>query len=180
MGACCPPLGHDGRMARDWARLAAAIKAARARRGMRQVDLAEAAGVSEATVQNLESSEVGEERSRVPTSLAAVERALGWTPGSGEIVLAGGEPVPIEGAPTKGALAEGMPLRVQKELTSGKVVDTYVADLSRPGARGRFVVVWKADEADGAGELDEEDVAEWTRIQRAMRGLPTGEAPDKP
>ncbi|WP_405964806.1 helix-turn-helix domain-containing protein [Streptomyces sp. NBC_00723] len=73
-------------MERDWARLARAIKRARDAAGMTQRDLAAAAAIAEGSVQNLES---GASRTRVPPSLAKVERALGWVPGSGVDILDG-------------------------------------------------------------------------------------------
>jgi len=115
-------------MSRDWARLADVVKAARTSKGLTQVTLAEAAGVSEATVQNLEA---GGDRRRLPSSLPKVERALGWRPGSGEAVLAGGDPELIgsatqegfaglraAGEPAAQTTAEGyLPLRIVQELS---------------------------------------------------------------
>lgn len=144
---------------------------------MTQIGLAAGAGVSESTVQLLEA---GEGRTRLPRSLPSVERALGWAPGSAVVVLEGGDPemLPEEPpepevspqAPSAG-LAEGMPARVGHELSSGRVVDTEVAEVSRPGSRSRFILVWKTNE--GGGAINPEDLEEWTRLQRALRGLPS-------
>ncbi|MFH8410678.1 helix-turn-helix domain-containing protein [Streptomyces sp. NPDC018019] len=78
-------------MERDWRRLADAIKRARESAGMTQVDLAERAGMSESSVQNLES---GLPRTRIPRTLAKVEEALGWAAGSG-VDLLDGAPGPV-------------------------------------------------------------------------------------
>ena len=158
-------------MKKDWPRLAAAIKAAREARGMTQVELADAAGVVETTVQNLEDE--NRTYARTPPSLKHIERALGWAPGSVTAVLEGGEPTSMpESSQEAPDMAEGMPLLMSSELRQGKVVDTVVADLSRPGARSKFLVIWKTDDADNA-DITPEDVAEWSRIQRTLHGLPT-------
>lgn len=105
LGACCLSVGHDGRMSRDWKRLAEAIRAARRELGMTQVELADAADVSGGTIQNLEA---GREFYRIPTKLPAVERALEWAPGSAKAVLDGGDPTPLvprERSPEGGARA---------------------------------------------------------------------------
>lgn len=80
-------------MERDWKRLAVAIRQAREAANMTQIDLAERANISEGSVQNLES---GNGRTRIPPTLARVERALGWAAGSGVAILQGAaEPVLI-------------------------------------------------------------------------------------
>lgn len=169
-------------MSRDWKRLAAAVKAARDERNLTQVELADATGLSESTIQNLES---GREYTRLPTSLARIEEYFRWAPGSAQEVLAGGEPTllpePVEdevsppsAAPSGPNLAEGMPLRVAQELTQGKVVDTEVVDLTPPGSNSRMIAVWLRD-ADQPVDTDvyREELREWSRVQRALRGIPS-------
>lgn len=132
----------------QWGRLAAAIRAAREAAGLRQIDLARRAGISEGTVQNLES---GEPRSRMPQSLAKVEPHLGWAKGSGLSILRGGEPTPasaVHGAPAapggegRDRLREKLPLRVVDELESDDpLLDSQVIQLpGLPGARMTVVV----------------------------------------
>ncbi|KAF0647118.1 MULTISPECIES: helix-turn-helix domain-containing protein [Streptomyces] len=151
-------------MNRDWARLGRAIKARREQLGLTtQQALADAAGVTRQTVQSLES---GKPRSRMPATVAAVEKALQWDPGEASRILT--EPSsPVE------KYAEGMPSRVRRELSDGEVVDTEVLDLGIPGSGSRLVVVFKRDSP--AGDMDpaelQRQVEEWTRIQRAMRHL---------
>jgi hypothetical protein len=58
--------------------------------------LAAAVGISERTIGNLERGQ-----SVSSTTLAAIENRLGWTPGSADDVLAGGEPS-LVGEPTLG------------------------------------------------------------------------------
>jgi transcriptional regulator with XRE-family HTH domain len=72
----------------DWHRLADYIVARRVELGMRdRRALAAATGVTDRTLGKLENGQ------RVsPSTLAVIENELGWTPGSGRRVLAGGEP----------------------------------------------------------------------------------------
>jgi len=78
-----------GAMSLDFARLGAAIVAARKARGWSQQDLADASGVSLSTVQNFEAAR---RFRRVPTTLKQIEAALEWETGSGLEIAQGGEP----------------------------------------------------------------------------------------
>lgn len=165
MGACCLGLVHDVRMSRDWKRLADAVEAAREAKSLTQVALAEAAGVSESTVQNLES---GVERKRVPASLPKVERALGWSPGSGERVLEGGDPTLT--AEETGAPPTDLPLRIIQELQDGPLLDTTVLDLTPLGSNARMIVVVKG-EPDASPEQIRADLLAWAKAQRHLQNL---------
>jgi len=181
---CCLPLVHDDVMSKDWARLARAIQQARESRrmpgGLRmtQTQLAEAAGVSEGTIQNLENPE--RTYRRRPPTLAAVERVL-WKPGSVDAVLAGGDPIPLSdeeftegrgGTATdrSSPIGQRLPLRVQHEL-DGDVVDTDVIDLGRSGMK--MIVVITRDPGHELPDDDQlrEDYREWSRVQRELRGI---------
>jgi transcriptional regulator with XRE-family HTH domain len=151
-------------MGRDWERLAAAVEAAREAKSLTQVALAEAAGVSESTVQNLES---GKERTRVPASLPKVERALGWAPGSGEAILDGGDPTPVSEV---AAPASGLPLRILQELQDGPLLDTTVLDLTPLGSNARMIVVVKG-EPDASPEQIRADLLAWAKAQRHLQNL---------
>jgi len=121
-------------MTRDWKRLGEAIEAARDALRMSQVGLAEAAGISESTVQNYEA---GTPRTRLPTTLGNIERALGWKPGSGVAVLEGGDPSPV--AATKAEL--NLPLRVTQALEDGQLIDTKILELNDKSGAKMIVVV---------------------------------------
>lgn len=164
MGACCHALVHDEPMGRDWVRLAEAIEAAREAKNLTQVALAKAAGVSESTIQNLES---GTERKRVPASLPTVERALGWTAGSGERVLEGGDPEPLGEA---AAPPSDLPLRIIQELQDGPLLDTTVLDLTPLGSNARMIVVVKG-EPDASPEQIRADLLAWAKAQRHLQNL---------
>lgn len=158
---------------------------------MTQLELAERAGVSESTIQNLEA---GRQYTRRPPSLSRVEAALGWAPGSADIVLDGGEPVehvdravepstPEEAvtAPSgQPILKTGMPLRIVQELTMGQVMDADVLDLSRPGSDARMVVVLVRGQSDASPDEIREDFEEWSRVQRELRRMtkPAADEPD--
>ena len=155
-------------MTRDWKRLGNAVTARREELGMStQQALADAAGVTRQTVQSLES---GKERTRMPPTIGAVEKALGWERGTAAKYLvraASGE------SPSSARLADGMPVRVVQELSSGEAVDTEVVELSVPGSPFKLVAVFKQDAP--AADADPEEMAQalqkWSRMQRALREI---------
>lgn len=164
----CQTVRHDDPMDRDWKRLGRAIKAQREHLGMTtQQELADAAGVTRQTVQSLES---GKQRSRMPATIAAVEKALEWEPGAASRILVEEAGV---GEGGESRFAEGMPMRIAQELSGGQVVDTDVLDLSLPGSSSRIVVVFKQDAPAADADPDElrAELQEWSRIQRAMRKI---------
>jgi DNA-binding XRE family transcriptional regulator len=160
---------HHERMTRDWKRLGHAIKARREELGMAtQQALADAAGVKRQTVQALES---GRQRSRMPASIGSIEKALAWEPGTIARILAAGD-TPSQNRET-GRLAEGMPVRVLKELSSGEVVDTEVIELNIPGSSFKLVGILKQDSPGPEASSQEMATAlkEWSRMQRALRQI---------
>jgi len=162
-----PNLRHDGRMSRDWTRLPAAIRTARKRLGMTQVELAEAAGVSESTIQNLESRT----HSRMPASMPKVERALGWAAGSARAVVDGGEPIPLQEEPAAEVTdltGTGLPLRVVQEMTEGPLLDATVLDLTPHGSDARMIVVVRG-KPDASPEQIRADLLAWEKAQRRLR-----------
>lgn len=72
-----------------WARLGYRIRAERERQGVTRKELADRAGVSPGSVQSAEKGAVP--RGRWPQTLSAIEKALGWGPGSMRSVLEGGD-----------------------------------------------------------------------------------------
>lgn len=164
---------HERMGSRDWKHLADTIEAARETRNLTQVALAEKAGVSESTIQNLES---GRERTRVPASLYRVERALGWAPGSGERVLEGGDPEEQqeETAPPPSDL----PLRIVHELQDGPLLDATVLDLGGAGSQARMIVVVKGA-PDASPEQIRADLLAWAKTQKHLQNLPADEEPDE-
>lgn len=72
-----------------WARLGKALAHARQSQGLSQADMAETAGVSIGSVQSAEAGTVP--KARMPYTIPAIAKALGWPPGAPEQVLDGGE-----------------------------------------------------------------------------------------
>ncbi|MEU0354931.1 helix-turn-helix transcriptional regulator [Streptomyces cyaneofuscatus] len=121
-------------MSEDYEALGRAVREARVRQGMTQTQLAEVAGVSRATLQNLERG--GKLRS---LNLVKIESVLGWAPGSVQALLEGGAPSPIEKMPevvgaSSAALSEE---ELAQAVTSAMVatVDTVTAAEIREVAR---------------------------------------------
>jgi len=78
----------------DWQRLGSVVTAERVRRGYRSRSaFGLASGLSLSTLDNIEH---GRKQSYDPVTLAALEHALGWEPGSVARVLSGLEPEQIE------------------------------------------------------------------------------------
>jgi DNA-binding XRE family transcriptional regulator len=156
-------------MNRDWDRLGRAIKARREELGMTtQQALADAAGVTRQSVQSLES---GKARTRMPVSIGPVEKVLGWEPGTAAKYLApAGERVQ-NGVTHR--FADGMPVRVVQELSSGEAVDTEVVELSEPGSPFKLVAIFKQDAlaADASPEEMARALEKWSRMQRALRQI---------
>src|SRR5690349_6831790 len=159
-----------------WPELDAAIRAAREARGLRQIDLAELAGVSEGTVQNLEDPD--RRPSRMPQSLAKVEPIIGWKVGSGRAILHGGKPEPADAvgepkAPASGkrTLRDKLPLRVVDELESDDtLLDSQVIQL--PGTSGARMTVLVHGRPDATPEEIQEALLAWRRAERKLHRMP--------
>lgn len=135
------PLGHPYRVAsgKDWERLSSFVLSERERVEWSQLDLAKRMHVDVKTVRRIEASQ-----SVWGTTLAALERAFDWQPGSARKVLTGGVPT----ARTETAIGDGPPW-----LVNGK------PDLRDEVERE----LW------GIAELEEE--LRWAYIQRRRRKL---------
>lgn len=159
----------------QWAKLAVAIRAAREAHGLRQIDLAELAGVSEGSVQNLEDTD--RRPTRMPQSLAKIEPHLGWAAGSGRAVLEGREPSP---APAEKTLRGKLPLRVVAELESDDpLIDSQVIQL--PGTDGARMTVVVHGRPDATPEEIQEALLAWRRAERNLHRLPdSGGTGDEP
>ena len=84
--------GLFARVPNGWKRLGRTIVAERARRKWDRGDLADATGLS---VRLLDDIENGRRRRYKDYTLAVMEAALGWEPGSCEQVVRGGRPTPV-------------------------------------------------------------------------------------
>ena len=167
----------EDRTTLHWAQLAAAIRSAREARGLSQVDLAELAGISEGSVQNLES---GRPRNRMPQTLAKIEPHLGWAAGSGRAILEGGEPTPAAAddsadiAAVEDKLRRKLPLRIVDELESDDpLLDSTVIQL--PGVDGARMTVVVHGRPDATPEQIQEALLAWRDAERKLRRLPDGD-----
>lgn len=155
----------------QWAKLAAAIRAAREARGLSQVALADLAGISEGSVQNLES---GSSRTRIPPSIAKVEPHLGWAEGSGRAILDGGTPTPATPpAETRDANTRrgNLPLRVVDELESDDpLLDSTVIQL--PGVDGARMTVVVRGKPDATPQEIQAALLAWRKTERNLHRLP--------
>lgn len=156
-----------------WARLAAAARAAREARGLSQEKLADLAGVSEGSVQNLES---GKPRTRMPQTVAKIEPHLGWAAGSARAILSGGEPTLTaagsqDGPAAKDRIREKLPLRVVDELESDDpLIDSQVIQL--PGTGGARMTVVVHGRPDATPEEIQAALIAWRRAERKLLRLP--------
>ncbi|MFJ7176474.1 multiprotein-bridging factor 1 family protein [Streptomyces massasporeus] len=160
----------------QWPKLATAIRAAREARGLSQVTLAERAGISEGSVQNLE--DPARRPGRIPPSLAKVEPHLGWAEGSGLAILHGGDPTPIPVTHDVSASLRGgadrlrgkLPLRIVDELESDDpLLDSQVIQL--PGTDGVRMTVVVHGTPDATPEEIQKALLAWRRAERNLRRL---------
>lgn len=191
MGACCLTVRHDAPMSRDWTRLADAIKARRLELELTQVELAEAADVAEATVQNLEYIEYARSRKRKPSTMPRIEAALGWVAGSAVRIAEGGEPELLEPASELDSLTSDMaagrvgaselPLRIAHALSAdGPLLDAAVIDLTTDGETGAQMVLVVKGNPGATPEQLRRAINASEEIQRHLRNLPNDEDPEAP
>lgn len=161
----------------QWASLATAIRAAREGRGLTQAQLADRAGVSEGSVQNLEA---GKPRNRIPQTLAKLEPHLGWAEGSGRLILDGGAPIPDDGAGggegdvDTGKLRRKLPLRIVDELESDDpLLDSAVIQL--PGTDGARMTVVVHGNPDATPQQIQDALLAWRKAEQELRRLPDGD-----
>ncbi|MFJ3878034.1 helix-turn-helix domain-containing protein [Streptomyces sp. NPDC090077] len=154
-------------MEQNWKAVAEALHASRLAAGLTQEDLAERAGTSRSTIQNLE---MGVTRRRISRKTIEVLDILDWPEGYVDQLLAG-EAV---GPPTRRTQAEvsapeprsDLPLAIAHELGHGDLIDTQVVELG--GSDARMIVVVRA--GDGASpEQVREALEAWRRVQQSLR-----------
>lgn len=162
-------------MSKDWARLGAAVTSARRTAGMSQQELAERIGTGRSSVQSIER---GHEFAKITGTMRSVARELGWADGSIESVLAGGDPVPADTAPTPPSAGTGqdLPLRIVQELSEGQLLDTTVLDLTPAGSSARMIVVVKG-RPDASPEEIRRDLLAWRKMQRRLQNIGDEEEP---
>lgn len=163
---------HDGPMDRDWTRLGRAIQKARRALGLSQLELAARAGVSRSTIQYLERGRTPQ--GRPPTSLPAIERALGWPPDTALPVTEGADaPQPQMARPGQDVLASRLPAEISQRLADAEVVGVDVVDLTRAGEGRQMIVLVTRDEEEVPRTPEEirAELEEWNRMRRGVREL---------
>lgn len=171
---------HDVDMTNDWDRLAGTIREWRQALGMTQQQLATAAGVTRTTIKNLEGAR--QPTKRLPSSIAAVEQALKWAPGSARIVLDGGQPIGTtpEAAtqPSTDGTHEslsGLPASVLDRLADGEIYATDIHNLSQADGITLITVAVRRPGEPGeqiSPEQRRRNFRAWSRVQRQLNGLP--------
>lgn len=167
----------------QWGRLATAIRVAREAHGLTQESLAALAGVSEGSVQNLES---GKPRGRMPQTLTKIEPHIGWATGSGRLVLDGGDPIPASDASAADhgdvdadKLRGKLPLRIVDELESNDpLLDSAVIQL--PGTSGARMTVVVHGSPEATPQQIQDALLAWRRAEEKLRRLPDGDDDAEP
>ena len=149
----------------NWARLGAALVAAREELGLQQQEVAQRIGVKRGALANIEHGRIA----KVTTTLRAYARLVGWTDDSLEVVLAGGEPIARQDAHQEstpfGASPEepsDLSLAVQAALEEGPLVDSQVVTVPTSGGHLTATIVVRG-ESDASPEELHEALLEWRR-----------------
>ncbi|WP_406463024.1 helix-turn-helix domain-containing protein [Streptomyces sp. NBC_00111] len=161
-------------MDRDWARLGAALKAAREDLGLEQQQVAEQIGVKRGALRNIEIGDF----SRVTPTVRTYARIVGWTDASIEEVLAGGAPTPTAPADveevtiTDGATPDELPLRIKAALAAGPLLDAVVIDLPAEDGEdpeAQMVVIVKGRRGDATPEQIRKALLQWEKTEAQIR-----------
>ena len=172
-------------MERDWARLGAALKAAREARGLSQGELGERIGVKRGAMRNIERGNFA----KITHTVRSYAHEVGWDAGSIDAVLAGGDPTLAEAAPEapderaalnissgpglsiEAAHAEELPLRIQAALSDGPLLDSLVMNLpgdddENPDAQ--MVIVVKGRPGVGPEQV-RRALEQWEQMEARIR-----------
>lgn len=169
---------HHVGMERDWARLGKAFAAAREAAALTQTEVAERIGVTRTPIQAIER---GTAFKKVTGTMRSYARVVGWTAGSIEQVLAGGDPAYEEAsasAPQREALSS-LPLAILDQLKGdGPLIDATVISLPSAKADVHMTIVVRG-EPNATPEEIRDALLAWRRTQRRLQNLDDegGEAP---
>ena len=170
-----PSVGHHVRMTLDWAPVAAAVRAARESMHLGQDDLADLAGVSRNTITNLEG---GHSYSRIPRTIVQVGRVFGWPDPMADAarIIAGHPAPPLQpraespAAPAQASEGNGMPLRLERQLRDGRVVESTIVEIDGL----KLVVVLMSDQEQEVSDRQiANGLAAWSDLERRSRNLST-------
>lgn len=162
-------------MDRDWARLGSALRAAREDLGLGQTEVADRIGVSRNALRNTEVGKI----SRVTPTVREYARIVGWTEGSIDAVLGGGEPTREPDTPPDEQMTvvvdtpEDLPLRIKAALASdGPVLDTAVITLTGMDGEdsgAQMVIVVKGRTEGLTPEQIREALLQWEKAEAQIR-----------
>jgi transcriptional regulator with XRE-family HTH domain len=144
-----------------------AVATRRVRLGLRQRDLAAAAGVSETTIRNIEAGRIGGR----PTKWPLVEQALRWAPGSFEALAEGRQPTEVgdQEEPHEEDWMIRLPTRIREELTGYELFDSAVVDVP-DGLRLVVLAVETGTPHDRAARRRR--IQRWEDVRRHLHELP--------
>ncbi|NJQ04232.1 helix-turn-helix domain-containing protein [Streptomyces lonarensis] len=148
----------------EWARLGDLLRSARKAQGLSQPAVAERLGLSgRAQVARIDRGDI----KVVSDTLRAYAQLVGWTSGSVEAVLRGGEPTLADERKAPSVDVGDLSLRVIEALREGPLVDSQVVTLHTPGGRLRAAIVVRGDE-DASPEELQAALEEWRDRERAL------------
>jgi transcriptional regulator with XRE-family HTH domain len=150
------------------AKVGTAVATRRVHLGLRQRDLAAAAGVSETTIRNIEAGRIGGR----PTKWPLVEQALRWAPGSFEALVEGRQPAEIDVRDEPADEEDWtirLPTRIREELTGRELFDSAVVDV--PDGL-RLIVLAVETEAPHDRAVRRRRIQRWEDVQRRLHALP--------
>lgn len=125
-------------------------------------------GVSRGPIQSIERGHIkGVPFKKVTGTMRSYARILGWTDGSVDTVLAGGEPTHIPGL-NEGL--EGIPLRIREEVRGGRVLDSGTYDLS-PDDTDLQLLVMVTVPASATAEQLRRYMQVWKRTERELKRI---------
>jgi transcriptional regulator with XRE-family HTH domain len=169
---------------KDWARLGSYLRVGRDQLRDTQASLGARIGADRNTIRRIEQ---GKAR-RVTYTITKFAREVGWTAGSIEAVLAGGEPTLVADETGQAAsshsrledprpdgarqeLLDRLPDRVLQELADGRVIDTDVIDLTEDGSAAIMALVVEREGATAPPDQVRADLLAWGRTQREFRRI---------
>lgn len=172
----CGSMSESGWPAENWAALGDAIAKARRAKGWDQQELANLSSNSANTISNYERGRPSQSR-RVPGGYIRVAHALGWSPDSPQLILAGEDPEVVLDRPSLFDLTRHGSEGVRKEPRTAVVGDMPredVARISTPGLMGSREI-----ELVESGHLAQDVFLRQAKRYRQLRGVSVEELAEK-
>lgn len=169
---------HHVGMERDWKRLGQAFAMAREAAHLTQVQVAERLGVTRTPIQAIERGHTkGKPFTRISGTMRSYARLVGWSDGSIETILDGGDPTIPEPAPAGRPRNDGpdarngLPLAIIDQLKGeGPLIDATVIPLPSASADVHMTIVVRG-EPDASPEEIRDALIAWRKTQRHLQNL---------